>query len=357
MKVMQWLMVVLSMVIIGLWSVPSRAEFVDNGNGTVTDTATGLIWQQDGPRDVHGNHAKMTWKETLAYCEALDLGGETDWRLPTIKELVSLVDTSRYNPAIDTTCFPNAALSYYFSSTTYIPSARNGAYDMDFAYGRAMWSHKSYYNHVRAVRGGLSSIGDAVDNTTLTWATGGDATWDRVTTTSYYGGDSAQSGAITHNETSWVQTTVTGPGTLSFYWKVSSEFSYDNLRFSIDAVGQRQISGYVDWHQKSYAISSGTHTLKWAYTKDGSGSVGSDAGWLDRVVYTISTCPDCPADGIITNATYPAGKTCSCSNATSITLGSNVTVESDAIVTFTAPKVTVQPGFHAENGSTVRIKQ
>jgi hypothetical protein len=77
------------------------------------------------------------------------------------------------------------------------------------------------------------------------------------------------------------------------------------------------------------------------------------AGWDS----TISTCPDCPTDGIITNATYPAGKTCSCSNATSITLGSNVTVESGAIVTFTAPNVNVQPGFHGKNGSIIHIKQ
>ena len=356
MKVMQWLTVVLSMVMIGVWPVPSRAEFVDNGNGTVTDTATGLIWQQDGLRDLHGIYVKMTWKEALAYCEALGLGNKTDWRLPTIKELVSLVDTSRYNPAIDTTCFPNAALSDYVSSTTHAP-VTSGAKYVNFAYGYAMWDYKSRYNHVRAVRGGLSSIGEAVDNTTLTWATGGNATWDRQTTIFFYGGAAAQSGAITHNETSWVQTTVTGPGTLSFYWKVSSEFSYDNLRFSIDAVGQRQISGYVDWQQKSYAISSGTHTLKWAYTKNWSVSVGSDAGWLDRVVYTLSTCPDCPANGVITNATYPAGQTCSCSNATSITLGSNVTVESGAIVTFTAPKVNVQPGFHGANGATIHIKQ
>ena len=356
MKVMQWLTVVLGVVMIGVWSVPSRAGFVDNGNGTVTDTASGLIWQQDGPRDVHGIYVKMTWKEALAYCEALDLGSETDWRLPTIKELVSLVDPSRYNPAIDTTCFPNTEFSEYFSSTTHAPLT-SGAKCVHFGFGTNQWDHKYYYKYVRAVRGGSSSIGNAVDNTTLTWATGGNAYWKRVTTTSVYGGDSAQSGAITHSETSWVQTTVTGPGTLSFYWKVWSEMHHDNLRFHIDAAEQTHIFGYIDWQQRSYAIGSGTHTLKWAYTKDGSGSIGSDAGWLDRVVYTISTCPDCPADGIITNATYPAGKTCSCSNATSITLGSNVTVESGAIVTFTAPKVTVQPGFHGANGSTIYIKQ
>ena len=70
-----------------------------------------------------------------------------------------------------------------------------------------------------------------------------------------------------------------------------------------------------------------------------------------------SECPDCPGDGLITNAIYRTGTTCACSNATAITLGSDVTVENGATVTFTAPKVTVQPGFHGANGSTIYIKQ
>jgi hypothetical protein len=72
---------------------------------------------------------------------------------------------------------------------------------------------------------------------------------------------------------------------------------------------------------------------------------------------TTTTCPPCPASGIITNVTYPAGYTCSCSNATSISLGANVTVESGATVTFTAPTITVEPGFHAETGAVVNMKQ
>jgi len=68
-------------------------------------------------------------------------------------------------------------------------------------------------------------------------------------------------------------------------------------------------------------------------------------------------CPDCPGDGVITNAIYRTGTTCCCSNAMAITLGSNVTVESGAIVTFTAPKVTFQPGFHGANGSKIHIRQ
>jgi hypothetical protein len=66
-------------------------------------------------------------------------------------------------------------------------------------------------------------------------------------------------------------------------------------------------------------------------------------------------CPDCPADGVITNATYRTGTTCSCANATAITLGSNVTVESGATATFAAPRVSIQPGFRAASGSKVTM--
>ncbi|MEW6070826.1 MAG: hypothetical protein AB1485_09435, partial [Candidatus Thermoplasmatota archaeon] len=74
-----------------------------------------------------------------------------------------------------------------------------------------------------------AEIQSAVDNTALTFTLGGNAYWYRVTDVYYYGGDSARSGKISHNQQSWVQTTVTGPGTLKFYWKVSSEASYDFL--------------------------------------------------------------------------------------------------------------------------------
>ncbi|WP_417275515.1 DUF1566 domain-containing protein [Celeribacter halophilus] len=71
-------------------------SFTANDDGTVSDAATGLMWQQadDGTR--------REWKEALAYCEGLDLGGYDDWRLPDSKELQSIVDYNRTSiPAID----------------------------------------------------------------------------------------------------------------------------------------------------------------------------------------------------------------------------------------------------------------
>ena len=124
----------------------ANAELVVNGDGTVTDTETGLMWQQD-------EAGYMNWEESLAYCENLKLAGYDDWRLPNINELRSLVDYSTYNPTIDTYAFPNATSSYYWSSTTYFYSNGN-AWPVYFLDGYVHHSSKSDSYYVRAVRGG-----------------------------------------------------------------------------------------------------------------------------------------------------------------------------------------------------------
>jgi hypothetical protein len=117
---------------------PQQQGFVDNGNGTVTDSKTGLIWQQ-------GEAGYMTWGSALSHCEGLSLGGCSDWRLPNIKELESLTDDTRHTPAIDPAYFPNAYASNYWSSTTsasnpyrawgvYFDSDGVGGFDKDYGY-------------------------------------------------------------------------------------------------------------------------------------------------------------------------------------------------------------------------------
>jgi len=97
----------------------------------------------------------------------------------------------------------------------------------------------------------------------------------------------AQSGPVGHNQQSVLQTTVVGPGTLTFWWKVSSELGYDFLRFYIDTfyTPKASISGETEWQQMTFAIGPDTHTLRWAYAKDGSVSSGRDVGWVDEVVF------------------------------------------------------------------------
>ena len=96
-------------------------SFTDNGNGTVTDNVTGLMWQQQE------DNIARTWVDSGTYCGNLSIGGLTDWRLPTKKELVSIVNYGSYLPAIDVTFFPNTNSSTnYWSATTrsdYTPSA------------------------------------------------------------------------------------------------------------------------------------------------------------------------------------------------------------------------------------------
>ena len=135
-------------------------SFTPNGN-TVTDNRTGLVWQKcsAGQNDTTclGSTLNYTLPDALTYCNNLELpspGGYTDWRLPNVKELNSLTDTSRYGPAIDPG-FPSTIGSAYWSSTTFAYDSYSTFY-VGFADGLVSFYHKtdSYNYNVRCVRGG-----------------------------------------------------------------------------------------------------------------------------------------------------------------------------------------------------------
>lgn len=123
-----------------------QSNFVNNGDGTITDTATGLMWQQED------DNVTRTWENALVYCENLTLAGYNDWRLPTIKELYSIVNLTAA-PVIDP-IFSGPIYSHYWSSTT-DSNYTNRAFHMDWAYGN-FWSKLKTNDlgvNVRAVRG------------------------------------------------------------------------------------------------------------------------------------------------------------------------------------------------------------
>jgi Protein of unknown function (DUF1566) len=130
------------------------AHLIINGDGTVSDTATGLMWQQ-------GTVSGKNWEAALSYAEGLDLAGFSDWRLPYITELQTIVDFSRYNPAIDTTFFPGTVSSLYWSSTTYAYYSGYAWY-VYFSSGYVSYDGIKAYVYpvraVRAVRGGQSRL-------------------------------------------------------------------------------------------------------------------------------------------------------------------------------------------------------
>ncbi|MBW7990394.1 MAG: hypothetical protein FVQ84_10320 [Planctomycetes bacterium] len=138
-------------------------------------------------------------------------------------------------------------------------------------------------------------------DTSLTLSTGGNADWYSQTKMFYNDGDATQSGDISDDQESWMQSMVSGAGTVRFYWKVSSEAGYDYLEFYIDGVLQGRISGLVDWHQMTYTItSSGLHNLEWRYVKDASVSERDDSGWIDLVEWSGSSQP--PSGGLLSEA-------------------------------------------------------
>lgn len=123
----------------------SGASFVHNGDGTITDRTTGLTWSG------LASLAPMTWQEALAWCEHLSLFGYTDWRLPDVKELASLLKDDAEDPAIDTAFFTDAELTYYWSSTTssFYPDE---AWTVSFSHGGIAHARKGDIYHVRPVR-------------------------------------------------------------------------------------------------------------------------------------------------------------------------------------------------------------
>ena len=141
-------------------------RFTDNGDGTVTDNLTGLIWLKNA--NCFGIRA---WANALTDCNTLNSGecGLTDgslagdWRLPNHKELFSLVDAEYYSPALSNTAgtgkwtegdpFTSVQSTLYWSGTSY-------AYDPDYAWivgmyhGNVYYYGKPYYSYVWPVRGG-----------------------------------------------------------------------------------------------------------------------------------------------------------------------------------------------------------
>jgi len=154
--------------------------YQDNGDGTITDLNTGLMWQKTP------SSSSYNWQEAIDYCDNLELAGYDDWRAPSLKELFSISDFSQGWPYLDTSYFDTAGKSVskdeqYWTSNFYVGKTHNGA-ESAFGVNHGTGHIKAYPagvggpmgNYVRAVRGNSYGSNEFVDN--------GDGTVSDITT-------------------------------------------------------------------------------------------------------------------------------------------------------------------------------
>lgn len=146
-------------------STPS-SDFADAGAGTVRHLPTGLIWKrcaegQDwNGSTCTGTAAIYTWQQAFQRADAVNAGaagtwnaGQTDWRMPNVNELKSIVESGCYAPAINTVQFPATPASGFWSGSP-VAGLSGGAWGVFFTYGVDYWDFRGLAFHVRLVRAG-----------------------------------------------------------------------------------------------------------------------------------------------------------------------------------------------------------
>jgi hypothetical protein len=162
----------------------------------------------------------------------------------------------------------------------------------------------------------------ALNTTGLPWTTSGYANWFVESTNTYDGVSAAQSGGVINNQTSTLSVTVTGPGTLTFYWASQDDCNNFYYEFAIDGISKDSIQCSQSWSLEvdpqtglPYTIPAGQHTLTWT-TYANSDTDPTEAGFLDQVNYVPDTAPTITLNPF-SQTNYPGYSVWLSANATS----------------------------------------
>jgi hypothetical protein len=129
---------------------PMLAEL--GGCAIIHDSVTGLSWQKYASGQILG------WTGALQHCESSGQDGFLDWRLPSVKELETIVNPAVLNPAVDANLFPGTPVELFWTSTPYVDNPAN-AWAVDFSDGAAVNDQPTSTPHrVRCVRGGSTAL-------------------------------------------------------------------------------------------------------------------------------------------------------------------------------------------------------
>jgi alpha-tubulin suppressor-like RCC1 family protein len=136
------------------------SDFVVHGDGTVTHSRTGLMWQRCALGQTRsgstctGTASTVSWSGALTAARRSPTAGYTDWRLPNVKELQSIVEDRCYGPSVNEGIFPSTDASDFWSSSS--PSYSSSALSISFIDGSTSYNNKSFAVRVRLVRAGQS---------------------------------------------------------------------------------------------------------------------------------------------------------------------------------------------------------
>lgn len=328
-----------TMPFVGTWTVASMNQNATTGVNN-TDNVEQVVIQTPGQS---GN-----WRAVVSYTGALSNGSQTYGLLlsgaANIPNLVNLVSPnggevfyreSAYNITWTANVAGNVSIELLKGGALHSVLAANEVNDGSFAWvvPTSLPEASDYAIRISGVTNPAytdastlpfsivaNPLALALDTPGVVWSTSGNANWFAQSAITHDGIDAARSGAIGRPQSSTLEGTITGPGTLSFWWKVSSYPVTDYLRFSLNGVEQTgdlgRISGEVDWVQKTVNIPAGSNTIQWRYSQSSLYFIPSDAGWVDQVVftppptYTVTFDPNggnapSPTNKMVTyNATY-----------------------------------------------------
>ncbi len=311
--------------------VSPEPRFVDNGDGTITDALTGLIWTKSASL---GNSA-MTWSSGLSYANALGGGmdGLTDgsvagdWRLPNVRELQSLTDYSNYDPCLENGHpFVSVPVAYYWTSSTDI----NRPTDAWSVYLRSGWGGqlaKSSTAYVWAVRDGMvGEVSLARTGQTASNATGDDGDLQRGVASPqprfFDNGDGTitddLTGLVWSQKASLGDATMSWPNALIYVNQLSSGtqgLSDGSVAGDWHLPNVRELQSLTDYSNYSPSLESGHPFVGvqmsnyWASSTDSSNQTGAWAvsmvsGWTgslsktnNRHVWAVRPVPEPAAQG------------------------------------------------------------
>ena len=132
---------------------------------------------------------------------------------------------------------------------------------------------------------------ESLNATNLTWKFGGDWPWNPEMSTTHDGVAALQSARIFPGQQSKFQTTVNGPGTLTYWWRCYSTSDADFLNVTINGVEKARISRFTEWNARTIYLDYGTNVIDWCYLRNDASVSVDAAGWVDQVSYTPGITP------------------------------------------------------------------